>query len=161
MILPRTLNVARHEAAHAVATELLGGRVAEVRLLRRPLKAGKLGVLQAYSRRDGRARLTPLAAAVVSVVGSSYECGVAPRKNRRKPIGSIDGGDARQLKSAKVCSFDIGLLDHLARCWARQPLVRRCIEAVARALLKKDLKGGDVRAIMQREVRRAARRHNG
>ena len=142
----RTLRLARHEAAHAVATEFMGGRVARVVILKRPDKHGSW----AYSVRDLRTFMSGLAAACVSSAGGAAEHRHGYLAAGRYPSGDYEVMSVRQ----GICGYDIALLDGLMQCWLKIPLVRDCAEAVARALLRRDLTGDDVRRIIRREKKK-------
>lgn len=127
----------------------MGGRVAEIRMLTKPSKRFKREskTLTAYMRRDHRKRMTDLAILCTMAAGNAAE-----HNYRSLEPDTFSSGDYQDMQKAGMSTHDIWLFDALMQGWLRLPRVKKLVEAVARQLVKRDLPGAAVRAIIMEQV---------
>lgn len=136
-LVGRTLQTARHEAAHAVAAELFGIPVTRVELYEKP-KRGLIGACH-FDRRFNQGRLVH---AIIAAAGP-----VAEHRWHRLPRRWFPTGDAKMLEKAFPAPCDLSLVVASARSLVSRNAKK--IDRVARALVKRDLSGAEVRRLLR------------
>lgn len=132
----RTLQIARHEAAHAFVAEYLGVRV--TRAVLAPPRTKNRG----YVCYDRRRRVGKLRRAIIAMAGT-----VAEQRWHRVRRFLVSSADYKEI-ARSFHDSDLGYIRYLARVYVSIGVKE--IDAMARELRKRDLSGAEVRRIFKR-----------